>query len=285
MLSIYANNLTQQGKNVLHGDIKEVSLVLSGANPGAKIDNVNLMHGDGSLDALEDEVIIRTGLTLEHAEDEDDDLEHAEGGKTVKDVFDSMSDEQKNVVYFMIGEALEGSSGKGDSLKQSDESDDDLEHAEEGKTVKQVFDAMSEEQKDVTYFLIGEALEKAEGEDDDDALEQSDISHDDEELSNQEVLDTLDEDQKEVVYGLLHSALANSDEDELDPEDVQHMFESLNEDQDAVVRDLISGALDAKPRTVVHHSARRKRRDRQGCLRHHVREAEERRLLHDRRSP
>ena len=238
MLSIYANNLTQQGKNVLHGDIKEVSLVLSGANPGAKIDNVNLMHGDGSLDALEDEVIIHTGLALDAVDDED--IQHAEEGKTVKDVFDSMSDEQKNVVYFMIGEALEGSGNSG-SLKQSDNSENDMQHAEDGKTVKAVFDSMSEEQKNVVYFLIGEALEGSEG--DDDSLEQSDIAHD-EELSNQEVLDTLNEDQKEVVYGLIHSALNNSDdEDDLDPEDVQHMFESLNEDQEEVVRDLLSEAL------------------------------------------
>jgi hypothetical protein len=238
MLSIYANNLTQQGKNVLHGDIKEVSLVLSGANPGAKIDNVNLMHGDGSLDALEDEVIIHTGLALDASDEGDaDDIQHA-AEKTVKEVFDAMTDEQKNVVYFMIGEALDG--GKGSELKQSDESDN-VQHAEDGKTVKEVFDAMTDEQKNVTYFLIGEALDGSDGEDN--SLEQSDLSHDDEELSNQEVLDTLDEDQKAVVYDLLGSALKHAESEDLDPEDVQHMFESLNENQDAVVRDLLAEAL------------------------------------------
>src|SRR5690606_20820477 len=71
-LSIYANNLTQQGKNVLHGDIKEVSLVLAGANPGAFIDNINIQHGNVS-ETREDQAIIYTGLEgaieLAHADD------------------------------------------------------------------------------------------------------------------------------------------------------------------------------------------------------------------------
>lgn len=231
MLSIYANNLTQQGKNVLHGDIKEVSLVLSGANPGAKIDNVNLMHGDGSLDALEDEVIIQTGLTISHADDEE-----ATEEKTVKDVFDSMSEKQKNVVYFMIGEALENADN-GESLKQSDSSTNDFQHAEDGETVKDVFDSMTDEQKNVVYFMIGEALEGK-----DDSLKQSDVSHN-EDLTNQEVLETLDEDQMAVVYDLLGEALEHSDTSTLNPDDVQEMFENLTEDQDAVVRDLLTEAL------------------------------------------
>jgi hypothetical protein len=233
MLSIYANNLTQQGKNVLHGDIKEVSLVLSGANPGAKIDNVNLMHGDGSLDALEDEVIITTGLTLEHSDDE---VQHAADEKTVKDVFDSMSEKQKNVVYFMIGEALDSAKNGDSELKQSNESDN-IQHAEDGETVKDIFDSMTDEQKNVVYFMIGEALE-SEGE----ALEQSGISHG-EELTNQEILDTLSGEQQEVVYDLLGEALSHSDTETLDRGLVQAVFDTLNEDQRAVVTDLLGEAL------------------------------------------
>ncbi len=65
-LSIYANKLVERGKSVLHGAIREVSLVLSGANPGAFIDNVALAHADGDVETLEDEAIIYTGLDLEH---------------------------------------------------------------------------------------------------------------------------------------------------------------------------------------------------------------------------
>src|SRR5690606_33951557 len=66
-LSIYANDLVQRGSNVVHGAIREVSLVLTGANPGAFIDNINIKHGD-SLETLDDEAIIYTGLVLEHAD-------------------------------------------------------------------------------------------------------------------------------------------------------------------------------------------------------------------------
>jgi hypothetical protein len=111
-LSIYANQLTEKSKQVLHGFIREVSLVLSGANPGALIDNVTLAHGDGEMVVLEDEAVIYTGLDLKHGDDEEEDdkkeVEHADGEeKTVQDVYDSMSEEQKNVLHYMIGAALE----------------------------------------------------------------------------------------------------------------------------------------------------------------------------------
>lgn len=133
-LSIYANNLSERNKSVFHGDIKELSLVLAGANPGATIDFVNIRHGDGTVIELDDEAIIYTGLELEHSdyqgetmgnkESNGDSLEHAAGEKTVKQIFDALSEEQKNVVYYMIGEALESGSKE---LKQSDLSDEDRE--------------------------------------------------------------------------------------------------------------------------------------------------------------
>lgn len=131
-LSIYANELVQRGPNVVHGAIREVSLVLSGANPGALIDNINLKHGD-SIETLDDEAIIYTGLELEHADNDtskEEETNVAENNtntssddKTVKDVFDGMTEEQKNVVYYMIGQAVEDNtpdSDKDDELEQSD---------------------------------------------------------------------------------------------------------------------------------------------------------------------
>lgn len=117
-LSIYANQLKQKGSNVMHGTIREVSLVLAGANPGAFIDSV-IRHGE----FCEDEAVIYTGeeLTLEHADhkpsdkedkvdekDEKGDGEVDNNEKTIKDVVDSMSEEQKNVLYALVGQALEG---------------------------------------------------------------------------------------------------------------------------------------------------------------------------------
>lgn len=140
-LSIYANQLKQQGGNVLHGAIREVSLVLAGANPGAFIDSV-IKHGEAS----EEEAIIFTGedITLCHAEDEkskeDDKLTHAddkkeddnvpeeakkpETEKTVADVFNTLNEEQKTVVYAMIGQALEEAGAEADKNdKEGDEED------------------------------------------------------------------------------------------------------------------------------------------------------------------
>lgn len=147
-LSIYANQLKQHGGDVIHGVIRELSIVIAGANMGATIDNVVLAHGD-SMDELEDEAIIYSDekedlLFLEHAAEEVkeqetmpseekkeapvEELEHADE-RTVKDVFDSMTEEQKNVVYYMIGQALEGNNeddGKDDEAEHSDNDGDVL---------------------------------------------------------------------------------------------------------------------------------------------------------------
>lgn len=141
-LSIHANQLQQKGSNVLHGQIREVSLVLAGANPGARIDNVEIRHTDGTYDTDDSEAIIYTGedLSLEDVE-----FEHAdsEDGKTMKDVFDTLNEEQKNVVYAMIAHALGGNE---EEIEQSaDEDDEDtINHSNKGgkgTMKKNVFDS------------------------------------------------------------------------------------------------------------------------------------------------
>lgn len=108
-MSIYANNLTQSGGDVKHGNIVEVSLVLSGANPGAKIENIALAHGDGTYEAT-DEAYIMTGEHLAHADSEKPALKTDDSGegKTIKDIVDSMTQDQKEVLYFLIAKAAEG---------------------------------------------------------------------------------------------------------------------------------------------------------------------------------
>ena len=137
-LSIYANRLKQQNGNVLHGSIREVSLVLAGANPGAYIDCV-MSHGYES----EEEAVIYTGesLSLCHSDDESDKEdkkemadekktpeteEKKEEGKTVKEVFDTLNEEQKTVVYALIGQAIEDAKGGSDD----DDDDDEAEHSD-----------------------------------------------------------------------------------------------------------------------------------------------------------
>ena len=125
-LSIYANQLRQKGGNVEHGVIREVSLVLAGANPGAFIDSI-LRHGEAS----DEEGVIYTGENIElaHAEEKKEEEKKVADNKerTVQDVVDSMTEEQRNVMYALIGQALEGS-----DVKHSDENenggDDEMKH-------------------------------------------------------------------------------------------------------------------------------------------------------------
>ena len=106
-LSIHANQLKQKGTDVVHGMIREVSLVLAGANPGAFIDNLCIQHSDGSEQLDDSEAIIFSGASITT-----DVVEHSDqnesGDETVGDVFNTLNEKQKNVVYAMIAQALEG---------------------------------------------------------------------------------------------------------------------------------------------------------------------------------
>lgn len=101
--SIYANQLVQKGNDVIHGSIKEVSLVLTGANKGARIENLNFAHSDGTYDMDDEEALIYTGKQkiLCHSEDEEEDSEEEDMSKKgqidVQAILDSMTDEQRAV--------------------------------------------------------------------------------------------------------------------------------------------------------------------------------------------
>lgn len=179
-LSIYANHLTEHNKNVMHGNIREVSLVLAGANPGAYIDNVSIQHSDGAIDLLDDEAVIYSGedIVIEHNDKESEkDMHHADdqnasnqtdnqnesSDKTVQDVWDTFTDKQKEAVYALIGAAIGGSddaAGHSD-VAHADDSDDDS-----GETIQDVFDTLNDEQKNVAYALIGLAIDDSEGDSD-----------------------------------------------------------------------------------------------------------------------
>lgn len=141
-LSIWANNLKQDGPDVTHGAIREVSLVLAGANPGAFIESV-MAHGE-AMDDFDDEGIFynEDGLYITHSIDDgdDDDPDDSNKGKpkgdkkmdnndakTVQDVIDSMTDEQRNVMYAMVGNALEQNGGN-DPDDNDEGGSDDMKH-------------------------------------------------------------------------------------------------------------------------------------------------------------
>lgn len=154
-MSIFANNLTRQGNNVIHGTIREVSLVLAGANPGATIDEV-VIHEDGYDN---DELIFFNAEdnTLRHSDDGsiefeplEDSIVHADDSKKE----DDMADEKKSST----------------DTKSEDSSSDD-------KTLEDIFNSMTEEQKTVVYALVGQALEQGGGSDNDDSDEEDNVKH------------------------------------------------------------------------------------------------------------
>jgi HK97 family phage prohead protease len=151
-LSIWANSLVERSKRVFHGVIREVSLVLSGANPGALIENVVLRHGDGMEDTLEDEVIIYTGLSFQHAfsggDTQTTNKDDAEDDESLEDVFHTMNEKQQKLCLYMIAQAAAGN----------------IEHALEDapdESFKQIYDEMGEKEKTLLHYLIGETAEKA----------------------------------------------------------------------------------------------------------------------------
>ena len=222
-LSIYANKLVQRGGDVIHGIIREVSLVLAGANPGAVIDTV-IAHGEDS----EIEGYIMSGEyienidTLSHSDDSEDKNENskgekavatvtkntsgkADGEKTVADVFNTLTEEQKTVVYAMIGQALEEA-----GIDTDEDDDENVQHSAEDddETVADVFNTLTDKQKTVVYAMIGQALEEAgvdtDDEDDDEneggsnnmkhnAFDQETNTQEQEVLSHSEMMDIFDE--------------------------------------------------------------------------------------------
>ena len=185
-LSIYANKLKHQGCNVIHGMIREVSLVLAGANPGAFIDSVvmhgdenyeegyiyteeyidaeEIYHADNNDDAEKGEEAVAEETKKQITEENSEEIAHADE-ETVADVFNTLTEKQKTVVYAMIGQAIEDAQNE---AKHSDEEGEEFAHADEAddedETVADVFNTLSEKQKTVVYAMIGQALEDAENE-------------------------------------------------------------------------------------------------------------------------
>ncbi len=174
-MSIYANRLKQQGPNVIHGIIREVSLVLAGANPGALIDPLSIAHGDGTYTDIDDEAIITTGDDfLIHADSKSGEdtvakedtskTDNITDDKTIQDIIDTMNEEQKNVLYYLVGAALDKANGKEPKpVKHSDDfddtDDDEMDDSNDSdETIQDVINTMNEKQKKAMYFMVGLAL-------------------------------------------------------------------------------------------------------------------------------
>ena len=178
-LSIYANKLKQHGRDVIHGVIREVSLVLAGANSGARIDSV-VMHSDDSYE----EGYIFTGEflddieSIEHADKEKKgEPEMGEGekttskDKTIADVLKTFNEEQLKALYALVGQVMAENKPSNEPVKK-EEDNPEMKHSEENskpeeeKTIADVLDTFNEEQRKVLNAIVGQALSERYDEED-----------------------------------------------------------------------------------------------------------------------
>lgn len=199
-LSIYANHLKQNGQNVVHGAIREVSLVLAGANPGAEIEQVAIQHSDDSFETLNDEAVIKPWIDLDttevefsHSEETVTEVSEQSNDKKViitdttsspESVVNSLTEDQKKKLFSLLND---------DPVNQNDSNESTLvddpevvEHSDtkkdgtmatktnsttpaadaatdDGPTIQDIYDGMTDDQKTVVKYLIGLALEEANG--------------------------------------------------------------------------------------------------------------------------
>lgn len=242
-MSIYANKLKQSGSDVLHGVIREVSLVYAGANPGAYIDTI-ISHEDGA----DEEAIMyfNQPLDLSHGEvkdaekdDKQDDKpaekpaeKKSESERTIKEIIDGMTEEKKKVAMFIIGMALNKS--KSSNAVTHADSDDEEPVSKDGKTVKDVWNTLTEEEKNAVYAVIGTSIKENDSSDDEEENDQEEKSMNHNAFDTTPMDDPMDgvlthADQLEVIkmakqQGSLRAAIADYAEN---CDHLQHGIENI----------------------------------------------------------
>lgn len=205
-LSIYANHLKQNGDEVVHGEIKEVSLVQAGANPGAKIDYLSFEHSDGSIVDSEDEAIIYGG-ELSHADDskdskpkdndKSDDKDSSDESKSDdvdgKKIWDSFTEDEKNATQY-----LAAASTKDDTPELDDDERDEL---------NKIVDGMSEKKRNFMYNIIGAASKSSKTDKSDDQNSDTNKNDTSEEEKDMKHNAFDDQDEGETTGTLSHSDL------------------------------------------------------------------------------
>ena len=240
-MSIYANQLKQKGGDVLHGIIREVSLVLSPANPGAMIDFPILEH---SGEEVEDEAVIYTGEEIElyHSdggkveEDEEKDMAKEEtkkeetkeeSKKSLKDIYETLNEEQKDMVNALVGMMISKDSEEDEEdVKHSEEEEsDEVEHSDEDETMEAIYETLTDEQKELVHSLV-EIAESGEG---------PVLSHDAEE-SMEEVYNSMTDKQQDLVNALVGMALEGENEDS--DEEMEHSDDTDNMEDETMMHNV-----------------------------------------------
>lgn len=189
-LSIYANNLRKDGFDVLHGDIREVSLVIAGANPGAYIDQVSLAHGDTNTDTCAI-IISDSDLILAHAEGEED--EDYMDDDTIQKVLSTLDEDQADAVHALLAKAL-----------ASNEEDEDDELDPEDLSIPEVFESFTEEQREVVHHMLNEALIHAD-------TSGGTVATQDKELTVSDIYETFTDEQKVVLEFMVGEAIEDAE--------------------------------------------------------------------------
>lgn len=216
--SIYANKLRQQGNNVVHGVIRELSLVLASANPGAIIESV-MMHGEDSLEEgyIRSDEYIENIESLTHSEDEkeeekmaEEENKKSEKEETIGDVLKTLTEKQMKAVQVVIGMALEE--------KDEDKTKEDVKHSDEtendNEIVKDVLDTLTEKQSKVVNALIGMALEETGEDSEEDESDNNDEDKDEEkEGGNNNMKHNVFDKETENTNVLSHSEIMEIMED------------------------------------------------------------------------
>ena len=199
-LSIYANRLKQQGSDVLHGLINEVSVVLKGANPGAMIQNVSFAHADGFEYESDEDAIIHSGdpIELEDSSDEVEEIEHSEesediehaddenqngssedSDETIGDIIDGMSEKKRKVFDFLVAASVD------EGITEDVKVEEEVQHAEgessKEETVQDIYDTFTDKEKMALEYVIGRMQEETNEEVDvevDEKVEHSDEGDD-----------------------------------------------------------------------------------------------------------
>ena len=240
-MSIYANRLKQHGSDVIHGVIREVSLVLAGANPGAFIDNISFAHADGTYTDVDDEAVIYSGLNdaIEYFSHADENEEDAMANGQNADILDQLTDEQINAINKIIDAAL----------------NDVLDDLEDDDVLDDLTDDQLEAVGDIIEDAVSNALEHADDEEYDEEYDEDydeyddDIEHADDDTVG-DIWDTLNEDQKNMVYYLIGQQVEqnNMEHGALDEGDFDmkhNVFdEAYYEDEDVLTHDEFSAIME-----------------------------------------
>ena len=235
-LSIYANKLKQSGGDVLHGVIREVSVVLAGANPGAMIEFPIMEHGEESeTEAViwsgDEELEQGEGMELEHAEKKEEPEEKKadpepekteepkeekdDPNETVQDVLNTLNEEQRNVLEFLVGKALEHGLNEEEDEDISHADDDEEDGEGDGKTVQDVMDTLTDKQRKVVEFIVAQAIASKEEGDEEETEEGVSHSIEDNEEDTTMKENVFDRTNEEVREGgsLTHAQLMTLQEE------------------------------------------------------------------------